>query len=167
MSVNLNISKVTHQAITIFAALSILLSLNGCSSKGLQFVEFKKPSDSKKGILYIYRPSLMSLGAIDYDVNIYNSIEGNQKFGSIINGSYKEVELIPGSNKIRLQPNGLLGIGALSTNSISLNITAGEVYCIKYKAPDIGFDIGLKQPQIELIDKNKCELEIVETKKIQ
>lgn len=167
MSVNLNFSKVAYKAISAIAAFSILVLLNGCSAKGPQFVEFKKSSDVNKGKLYIYRPSLLSLGGIDYDVNIYSSATGNQKFSSIVNGSFKELELTPGSNKIRLQPNGLFGIAALSTNAITLNAIAGEVYCIKYKAPDISLDTPFKQPKIEIVDYEKCKVEILETQQAQ
>lgn len=148
-------------------AFGVLLFFNGCSATGPKFSEFKKPLDQNKGLLYIYRPSLLNLAAIDYDVNIFNSLSGNQKFSSIENGSYKEIELTPGTNKIRLQPTGILGMTALSTNAVTVDVAAGEVYCIKYKAPDISIDIGLKQPKIEIVDSQQCKAEIVNTKKAQ
>jgi hypothetical protein len=141
------------KVMTACLSISAILLFSGCSAKGQQFVEFKKPQENR-GMVYVYRPSSFVGSGVHYDIHATNPTTPDFIAGELVNGGYVEMDLPSGESEIWGKTE--------AKASVTLDVKNGEIYCVK-GGVGIGFLVG--RPNLEIVDMAKCKVEIVETKK--
>lgn len=135
--------------------LGAVVLFTGCGAKGQQFTGFAKPKENK-GLVYVYRPSGFVGGGVYYDIHVTNPSTPDFIAGELVNGGYVEVDVPTGENEIWGKTE--------AKSSVTLDIKSGDIHCVK-GGVGVGFLVG--RPSLEIVDLDKCKVEITETKKAQ
>lgn len=136
-------------------SLGAVAFFTGCGAKGQQFTGFAKPKENQ-GLVYVYRPSGMVGAAVYYDIHVTNPTTVDFIAGELVNGGYVEIDVPTGENEIWGKTE--------AKSSVTLDVKNGDIHCVK-GGVGIGFLLG--RPNLEIVDIDKCKVEITETKKAQ
>lgn len=111
--------------------------------------------DPSKSTLYVYREQAFTGSTNQYDVMVNGVIAG-----SLPNGSFFDVEVEPGANKVEPRTLTAFGFG----KGAFFTAEPGEVYCLKLT---LNFCIQCKSADINLVSTEQCSSEIESLKKVE
>jgi len=103
----------------------------------------------------VYRPSAFVGAAMSYDVHIKDKDGSDKVIGSLENGGY--LKYITKPEKVEFWAK------TESTSSITLDMKANTMYCIKGEV-GMGFIVG--RPHLSIIENKQCKEELKETSAI-
>lgn len=112
-------------------------------------------SDPDHATLYVYRESAFTGAANQYDVMVNGEL-----VGSLPNGSFFTVEVLPGETKVEPRTLTAFGFGSGSTTSVE----KGNPYCFKLT---LNFCLQCKSADIVEVDSPQCEAEISSLRKVK
>tara|TARA_R110002073_G_scaffold17876_2_gene66622 strand:- start:7343 stop:7801 length:459 start_codon:yes stop_codon:yes gene_type:complete len=137
----------------------VLLGLMGCTIStpvtNVGSYEGLKNSDRSNATLYVYRES-----AAFGSVNQYDVMVNGELAGSLPNGSFFTVDVLPGETKVEPRTLTAFGFG----NGSTVSVDKGKPYCFKLT---LNFCLQCKSANIVAVNTPKCEAEIDSLRKVK
>ncbi len=112
-------------------------------------------ADPSKSHIYIYREKAFAGSANQYDVMVNGVLAG-----SLPNGSFFDVEIEPGENKVEPRTLTAFGFG----KGVSITAEQGNSYCFKLTS---NYCVQCKSADINPVSKDQCENDIKDLKKVK